>query len=134
MKKLTMTTLLETIKECISPVGAAYLSKQLDASVATIGRMLKQAEENGYITSISNKGRIITPKGETFLESQMTQVELLQNAEEVIALAFIFTSSLSDVNIPSCSTWSSILVSMRYSCFGVRSPFQGRWTTPRPSR
>ncbi len=60
MKKLTMTTLLETIKECISPVGAAYLSKQLDASVATIGRMLKQAEENGYITSISNKG-IITP-------------------------------------------------------------------------
>ena len=88
MKQLTMTTLLETIKECISPVGAAYLSKQLDASVATIGRMLKQAEENGYITSISNKGRIITPKGETFLESQMTQVELLQNAEEVIALAF----------------------------------------------
>ncbi|MGN0658187.1 MAG: FCD domain-containing protein [Emergencia sp.] len=88
MKKLTMTTLLETIRECISPVGAAYLSKHLDASAATIGRMLKQAENKGFITSVSNKGRIITPKGEAYLESRMTQEEILQNAEEVVALAF----------------------------------------------
>lgn len=88
MKKLTMITLLETIKECAAPVGAAYLSRHMDSSAATIGRMLKQAEDKGYITSVSNKGRVLTPKGEAFLESQNAQVELLQNAEEVIALVF----------------------------------------------
>ncbi len=88
MKKLTMLTLLEAIKECSSPVGAAYLSRCLEASTATIGRMMKQAEEKGYTESVSNKGRILTAKGEAFLESQNTQVEILQNAEEMIALVF----------------------------------------------
>ncbi len=88
MKKLTIITLLETMKECTAPVGAAYLSRHIDVSAATIGRMLKQAEDTGYITSVSNKGRVLTPKGEAFLESQHARVEMRQNAEEVIALVF----------------------------------------------
>ena len=43
-----------------------------------------------------------------------------------------FTSSRSMVNIPSCSTWSSMLVSTLYREAGVRSPFQGRRVTPIP--
>lgn len=88
MEKLTMTALLDTIKKCAAPVGAAYLSRHLDASAATIGRMLKQAEEKGLIVSVSNKGRILTEKGEAFLESHNAKAELLQNAEEMIALVF----------------------------------------------
>lgn len=88
MEKLTMVSLLETVKNSASPVGAAYLSKHLDSSSATIGRMMKQAEEKGYLTSVSNKGRILTSEGEKFLNSQNEQVEILQNAEEVIALVF----------------------------------------------
>ncbi len=88
MNKLTMPELLEFIKECASPVGAAYLSKHLDSSAATIGRMLKQGEDTGYLTSISNKGRILTQKGKAFLDSLNEQQELMQNAEDVIALVF----------------------------------------------
>ena len=46
-------------------------------SIATIGRMLKQTEEQGYTKSVSNKGRILTTKGKAFLESQTTQAELM---------------------------------------------------------
>ena len=59
--------LLQTINEFNSPVGANYLSSKLDISPATIGRQLKKLEDNGYLTCIGNKGRVLTDKGKSFL-------------------------------------------------------------------
>ena len=88
MKKLTMESLLSEVKNCGAPVGAAYLSNELESSAATIGRMLKRAEDEGYLKSISNKGRVLTEEGETFLANHQTKNEMVQSAEKVIELAF----------------------------------------------
>lgn len=83
-----MESLLSEVKNCEAPVGAAYLSNQLESSAATIGRMLKRAEDEGYLKSISNKGRVLTEDGETFLANHYTKNEMVQSAEKVIELAF----------------------------------------------
>lgn len=71
--------LLQTINEFNSPVGANYLSSKLDISPATIGRQLKKLEDNGYLTCIGNKGRILTEKGKSFL-TNLNSLEVQKSA------------------------------------------------------
>lgn len=71
--------LLQTINEFNSPVGANYLSSKLDISPATIGRQLKKLEDNGYLTCIGNKGRILTEKGRSFL-TNLNSLEVQKSA------------------------------------------------------
>ena len=71
--------LLQTINEFNSPVGANYLSSKLDISPATIGRQLKKLEDNGYLTCIGNKGRVLTDKGKSFL-TNLNSLEVQKSA------------------------------------------------------
>ncbi len=88
MKKLTMEVLLNEMKSIGAPIGASYLSKKFDVSMATVGRLLKKCEDEGYLKSISNKGRVITKRGEKFLSNNNAKNEMVQSAEKVIEIAF----------------------------------------------
>lgn len=68
MPKLSMSALLTAIKEAEAPIGAMFLSRKLDIPPATIGRMLKEAEDRGYLVSVSNKGRQLSAEGEAYLQ------------------------------------------------------------------
>ena len=72
MTNHNLVALLAEIKNLNSPVGAFYLSKRLSIPTATIGRMLKAAEDQGYLFSMSNKGRTLTEKGLLFLSHQIS--------------------------------------------------------------
>lgn len=71
--------LLQTINEFHSPVGANYLSSKLNISPATIGRQLKKLEDNGYLSCVGNKGRILTEKGKDFL-TNLNSLEIQKSA------------------------------------------------------
>lgn len=60
--------ILSVIKNANMPVGAIYISNEIDMSQATVGRILKELEERKYIEKVSNKGRIITNLGNEFLQ------------------------------------------------------------------
>lgn len=79
--------LLRVIKNETSPVGAVYLSKKMNISSATIGRLLKSAEDDGYVARVSNKGRCLTDKGQKYLNQLDTAEKKKKIAEELIDLA-----------------------------------------------
>lgn len=91
MAKINYLTLLTAIRNETAPVGAVYLSKKMDIPPATIGRLLKAAEDDGYVTHVSNKGRCLTEKGEHYLKTLDTVEEKKKIAEELIDI----TSSTS---------------------------------------
>ncbi len=68
MEGLTLFELLSAVKSAQIPVGANYLSTQMGIPPATIGRLMRSAEEEGYLVSVSNKGRCITEKGRMYLD------------------------------------------------------------------
>lgn len=86
MKKLTMQQLLTEIKSANSPVGASFLSSQLSVPPATIGRLLKSAEEQGYLEQVSNKGRILTKAGDSYLSDCFAQTKKLQVARDLVQI------------------------------------------------
>lgn len=75
-------TYLNAISNINSPVGAYYLSHELGIPSATVGRQLQRLEKEGYLTSIGNKGRILTQLGKNLLaelDSLVTQQSAAQN-------------------------------------------------------
>ncbi|MDH7516751.1 MAG: 30S ribosomal protein S19e [Candidatus Thermoplasmatota archaeon] len=50
------------------------------ASGAIVRRALQQLEQAGYVTKVRGKGRVLTPKGRSFLDK--TSYEVLQNIQE----------------------------------------------------
>lgn len=86
-----------TTQECLNvlnclrnsefPVGATYLGSKLNVPQARVGRILWALEQKGYLSKISNKGRIITPKGLQYLAEQEQRTEKLASAQFIIETA-----------------------------------------------
>jgi len=78
--------ILKMISETGLPVGAAYLSKQLSIPSATVGRLLAELDREGLVKKVSNKGRLITGKGERFLWEKELEKQKEQNANQLVQL------------------------------------------------
>ncbi len=61
--------ILEQIQSLNTPVGASFLSSRIDASQANIGRILLDLEQRGLLKKVSNKGRVLTEEGVSYLRS-----------------------------------------------------------------
>lgn len=74
---------LKTIREAELPVGASWLSRKLSIPSATIGRILSDLDKKGFLTKVSNKGRILTEKGNSFLKQAEYAEEKEATAREL---------------------------------------------------
>ncbi|MEG0019466.1 MAG: FCD domain-containing protein [Oscillospiraceae bacterium] len=74
-------SILRTMKSENFPMGASFLSLKIpEVSQANIGRVLQELEFSGYVSKISNKGRVISEQGMKYfdtLEAQMSSSEYL---------------------------------------------------------
>lgn len=87
MKPYEYLTVLKQVSHYDFPVGATFLSTELNLPQARIGRILLALEEKGYLTKISNKGRLITPKGMEYLSAQENRTDKLAAAQCIIETA-----------------------------------------------
>jgi len=76
--------ILKEIKSNGLPVGASYLKTKIGLSQATIGRILLDCEKEGLLEKVSNKGRVLTELGETFLRNSIQHAEKLKSAGKLI--------------------------------------------------
>ena len=79
--------ILKKIQEAGLPIGASYLSQQLDLAPATIGRVLTTLEARGLITKVSNKGRVLTDRGSDFLTQEAIKEEKKRTASKLVDFA-----------------------------------------------
>lgn len=79
--------ILKAIQQSKVPVGAVHLSGELGIPSANIGRTLLQLEQDGMIEKVQNKGRVITKRGETYLEEWNQRNKKIQVADELIRAA-----------------------------------------------
>lgn len=96
MRQIKTITLLKEICAMNGPVGANYLSCELGIPPATVGRQLKKLEDEGYLMSVGNKGRLLTPKGRDFL-AELDFLETQKNAAQSL-IDFSSSSSLKRIN------------------------------------
>lgn len=75
--------ILKTIQNAGLPVGASYLSQQLNLAPATIGRILTDLEDQDLLSKVSNKGRILTQKGNDYLLQEELKEEKAQTASKL---------------------------------------------------
>lgn len=83
-------TVLDKISQLNTPVGASYLCTQIDASQASIGRILHDLEFRGLLEKVSNKGRILTEEGHAYLRLLQQNID---SKEYVDVLFDLFSSS-----------------------------------------
>ena len=83
-ERISLHQLLETMQEESSPVGAVYLSQILNIPSATIGRMMRKAEKEGLVASVSNKGRCLTEAGKAYIRQEGVKTEKERIALEII--------------------------------------------------
>ena len=81
--------LLLAIQDANGPVGASTLcgNNSLGMSQATIGRQLAQLEDAGLLRKVSNKGRVLTDRGEEYIRHVNENTSKTQIAEERAALS-----------------------------------------------
>ena len=60
--------ILEEISQLNTPVGASFLCSKVDASQANICRVLRDLELRGLLHKVSNKGRVLTEDGVSYLQ------------------------------------------------------------------
>ncbi|MDL2253964.1 FCD domain-containing protein [Ruminococcaceae bacterium OttesenSCG-928-I18] len=77
---------LQEIDSIGIPVGAALLSTRLDIPQATVGRILSKLEKEGYLTKVSNKGRLLTEEGLSFLQHESQRKLKLKTADKLITM------------------------------------------------
>lgn len=96
MKDKTMgTQILYALKTQALPAGAIALSEQLGLAQATVGRELNRLEQDGYLVKVSNKGRILSKKGEEYIK----QEEERQKKEQAAGNLIDFSDSLSPARL-----------------------------------
>ncbi len=59
---------LDEISQLNTPIGASFLCARIDASQASIGRVLRDLEFRGMLEKVSNKGRVLTEEGHSHLQ------------------------------------------------------------------
>lgn len=69
------------------PVGAIYISQEINIPQASVGRILKELEDRGLIKKISNKGRVLTENGESYLKKKYEQKSKIDVALELANLS-----------------------------------------------
>lgn len=84
MDSSKISLILKKMQEIRLPVGATYLSSQLSIPPASIGRILAELEKEGLVEKVSNKGRVITEKGQQYLEQEEEARKKETNARELI--------------------------------------------------
>ena len=82
--------ILEKIAQLNTPVGASFLCSQIHASQASIGRELHNLEQRGLLEKVSNKGRILTEEGRSYL--QLLQ-QSMNSKESVDILLDLFSKN-----------------------------------------
>lgn len=79
------------IQQSKIPIGAGYLSSQLNIPLGSMGKILQELEKSGLIQKESNKGRILSSKGADFLNNYMLHKEKIKSAETLIDLTTNFS-------------------------------------------
>lgn len=78
--------ILEQMAQINTPVGASMLCAQVDAPQANIGRALHALEERGIVEKVSNKGRVLTEKGQTYFQQLRQNVESKKYVDVLLEL------------------------------------------------
>ncbi len=73
--------ILNAIDQTNTPVGAHLLAEIVPSSQASIGRVLIDLEEKGYLSKAGNKGRILTEEGKIYLSQLQQSMESQQYAD-----------------------------------------------------
>ncbi|MFQ8843088.1 MAG: hypothetical protein ACLR8P_21690 [Clostridium fessum] len=90
--------ILTAMQDLNTPAGALQLAQILHLPSASIGRELLDLEKAGLLVKVQNKGRILTPQGERFLEEERSRREKMKAANELIEAASMETESgLEDI-------------------------------------
>ena len=82
--------ILDKISQLNTPVGASFLCSQINASQASIGRELYNLELRGLLEKVSNKGRVLTEEGRSYL--QLLQ-QSMNSKESVDILLDLFSKN-----------------------------------------
>ncbi len=68
------------------PIGASYLTLRIEASQATIGRVLQELEFRGMVEKASNKGRMLTKAGRQYYEQLQKNLDSGQQATQLVGV------------------------------------------------
>lgn len=79
--------ILNAVQSAGLPVGASYLGQELALAPATVGRILTNLDEQGLLKKVSNKGRILTKKGQDFLTRETAREEKKESATKLACFA-----------------------------------------------
>jgi len=87
---------LQTLGRASEPIGAGSLARSLremgsPVSMATAGRTLWELDEKGYVEKISNKGRILSAKGQEYLEKLEAEGKNNTLAQELLEELYMRT-------------------------------------------
>ena len=97
-KRNSSFEILTAMQDLNTPAGALQLAQILHLPSASIGRELLDLEKAGLLVKVQNKGRILTPQGERFLEEERSRREKMKAANELIEAASMETESgLEDI-------------------------------------
>ena len=97
-KRNSSFEILTAMQDLNTPAGALQLAQILHLPSASIGRELLELENTGLLVKVQNKGRILTPQGERFLEEERSRREKMKAANELIEAASMETESgLEDI-------------------------------------
>jgi len=110
--ELATYLILKHLSETNVPVGSWILSdilksRNLQVSIATIGRLLKNLDTEGYTSLAGTGGRIITPKGLEYLNMLSEKVKKRRTqteSHERVSAPKIFRSCLTCTVRESCSS------------------------------
>ena len=83
-KRNSSFEILTAMQDLNTPAGALQLAQILHLPSASIGRELLELEKAGLLVKVQNKGRILTPQGERFLEEERSRREKMKAANELI--------------------------------------------------
>ena len=86
-KRNSSFEILTAMQDLNTPAGALQLAQILHLPSASIGRELLELEKAGLLVKVQNKGRILTPQGERFLEEERSRREKMKAANELIEAA-----------------------------------------------
>ena len=85
-------SILQEIAKVDHPVGATFMSQIFNSSQATIGRRLKDLEEQGFLVKVGNRGRVLSEKGWQVHNDKKEQYISLKNTVD-------FVTSLKDDSV-----------------------------------
>ena len=83
---MDLYNVLSAIQEVDGPVGATSLGLRLNIPPASVGRILSQAENEGYLKQIGNRGRVLTSAGVEFLQHEKEYITKKQSANALIEM------------------------------------------------